>query len=169
MYIVLPEHIRQSRGSRKSAKQKIVICSINAEMVNGLTSIALFQATDHSKLYNNNSFTILATFTHSYTDGRGCPASCQLHIRSNLGFSNLLKGTSACSWGSRGLALWWIDKLLFILSFSRLLTDSLLLSTGVLCPQPSEGDHVYTSTQTGHTGVDHRKDAQTGCKWFYSK
>ena len=50
--------------------------------------IALFQATDHSK-----RFTTLAAFTHShthlYTDGRGCYARCQLHIRSNLGFSIL--------------------------------------------------------------------------------
>lgn len=145
MYIVLSEHIRQRRGSRKSAKQKIVICSIKTEMVNGFTSIALFQATDCSKLYNNNSFTI---------------------ARGSVTCSRVLQHAAG---GAGVLALWLMDELLFLLSFSRLLTDSLLLSTGVLCPQPSEGDHVYTSTQTGHTGVDHRKDAQTGCKWFYSK
>ena len=66
-------------------------------MVNGQWScifIALFQSTDRSK-----HFTIHATFTyshtHSYTDGGGCHARCQLHIRSNLGFSILLKD----SWG----------------------------------------------------------------------
>ena len=32
-----------------------------------------------------------------FTDGRGHHASCQLHIRSNLGFSILLKDTSTCS------------------------------------------------------------------------
>ena len=57
---------------------------------------ALFQSINHSK-----RFTILATFTHlhthSYTDGRNCHARCQLHFRSNLGFSILLKDTSTCS------------------------------------------------------------------------
>ena len=54
--------------------------------------IALFQSADRSK-----RFTIHATFTHSqthsYTDDRGCHARCQLLIRSNLGFSILLKDT----------------------------------------------------------------------------
>lgn len=35
--------------------------------------------------------------THSYTDGIGCHAKCLLHIRSNLGCSNLLKDTLTCS------------------------------------------------------------------------
>ena len=38
---------------------------------------------------------------HSPIDGRGCHARCQLFIRSNLGFSILLKDTMTCSWGSR--------------------------------------------------------------------
>ena len=44
-------------------------------------------------------FTVLAAFTHthSYTDDGGCHARCQLHIRSNLGFSILLKGASTRS------------------------------------------------------------------------
>ena len=46
-------------------------------------------------------FTIHATFTHShthsYTDDGCCHARRQLLIRSNLGFSILLKDTSTCS------------------------------------------------------------------------
>ena len=63
---------------------------------------ALFQSINHSK-----RFTILATFTHlhthSYTDGRYRHARCQLHIRSNLGFSILLKDTSTCSSAQPGI------------------------------------------------------------------
>ena len=85
--------------------------------------VALFQCTDHSK-----RFTTLATFTHSYphsyTDGGGCHASCQLHIRSNLGFSILLKDTLTCSSAQPGGA--WIrtfqtlDDPLYPMSFSRI-------------------------------------------------
>ena len=61
-------------------------------MVNGIY-IALSQSTDN--------FTILVTFTHShthsYTDGRGCHARCQMHMRRNLEFSILLKDTLTCS------------------------------------------------------------------------
>ena len=60
-----------------------------------------FQSTDRSKC-----FSILVTFihlhTHSDTDGGGQHARCQLLIRSNAGFSILLKDTSACSWGNQG-------------------------------------------------------------------
>ena len=49
----------------------------------------------------SSCFTTLVRFshvhTHSYTNGRGCHASCQLLIRSNLGFSIRLKDSSACS------------------------------------------------------------------------
>ena len=61
-------------------------------------SIALFPFTAHSK-----GFTTPATFTHSYTDGGCCHARRQLLIRSNLGFSILLKDTSACRWGENGI------------------------------------------------------------------
>ena len=51
----------------------------------GLTFyVALFQYLPHSPF-------------HSHTDGGGCHARCQLHIRSNLGFSFLLKATLTCS------------------------------------------------------------------------
>ena len=46
--------------------------------------VALFQYLPHSPF-------------HSHTDGGGCHARCQLHIRSNLGFSFLLKATLTCS------------------------------------------------------------------------
>ena len=39
------------------------------------------------------------------TDGRGCHARCQPHIRSNLGFSILLKDTSTCS-AQPGAGIW---------------------------------------------------------------
>ena len=41
-------------------------------------------------------FTTLVRFTHSCTDGGGCHARCQLLIRTNLGFSVLLKDTLTC-------------------------------------------------------------------------
>ena len=41
--------------------------------------------------------TVTHSHTHSYTDGGGCHARCQLCIRSNLGFSILLKDASTCS------------------------------------------------------------------------
>ena len=78
--------------------QKTFDISVNVYLNGKWTCIyiALFQCTDHSKC-----FTVLATFSHShtysYTNGRGCHARCQLHIRSNLGFSILLKDTSTCS------------------------------------------------------------------------
>lgn len=50
-----------------------------------------------------------------------------------------------------------------------LLIEILLLCAGVLCPQPPEGDRVHTVNSTRRTGVDHWKDAQTGCKWLNSK
>ena len=59
--------------------------------------VLLFRSTDRSK-----HFTILATFTHSYADGRGCHARRRLLIRSSLGFSILLQDTSTCSWGEPG-------------------------------------------------------------------
>ena len=61
-----------------------------------------YSATDRSK-----RFIMLVTFTHSHThsyaDGGGCHARCQLQAtRGNLGFSILLKDTSTCSWGEPG-------------------------------------------------------------------
>lgn len=38
---------------------------------------------------------------HSHTDVLGCHAKRQLHLRSNLVFSVLLKDTSTCSWSDR--------------------------------------------------------------------
>ena len=46
---------------------------------------------------------------------------CRLLIRSNFGFSILLKGTLACSWGSQRLepaTLWLLDDLFSLLSYS---------------------------------------------------
>ena len=51
--------------------------------------IALF---DHLK-----HFTTLVAFISSHTEVRGCHVRCQLHIRSNLGFSILLRDSSTCS------------------------------------------------------------------------
>ena len=46
------------------------------------------------------------------TDGRGRHARCQLHIRSNLGFSILLKDTSTCSSAQPGAGIWTSDLLI---------------------------------------------------------
>ena len=68
------------------------------------------------------------THTHSYTDGRGCHARCQPHIRSNLGFIILLKTTLTCSstqpWGA-GIRT--SDDPLYPLSYSR--------HGSILCPR----------------------------------
>ena len=97
-------------------------------LVNGKWScifIALFQSTDHS-----NPFTILATFTHSrthsYTDGGGYHTRHQLLIRSNLGFSILLKDTLTCSWKEPGFeppTFRLLDKPLYLLTYSRTLHE----------------------------------------------
>ena len=139
-------------------------------MVNGLAFLLLF-----SRLLTTQSFTItiaLQYLQHSpihtlmaeaAMQGANCTSGA---IWGSLTCSRVLQHAAGEAGDS---AIWLMDESLFLLSFSRLLTDSLLLSTGVLCPQPPEGVRVYTSTQTGHTGADHRKDAQTGCEWFYSK
>ena len=71
-------------------------------------------------------FPVLATFTHShthpYTDDGGCHARCQLHIRSNLGFSIFLKATStrnSTEPGFQPVTFWSLDNLLYPLSYSR--------------------------------------------------
>ena len=62
-------------------------------LINGLSFLrALFQSTDSSKRFTVHS-TFTRSHTHLYTDGGGCHARLQLLIRSNLGFSILLKNT----------------------------------------------------------------------------
>ena len=95
--------------------------SYTVYMANGkwtCTCMALLQSTDHSK-----HFTIIATFTHSHTFIHWwmC-ARRQLHIRSNLGFSVLLKDASTCSSAQPGGAgirtVQSLDGLLYPLSYS---------------------------------------------------
>lgn len=50
--------------------------------------------------------------------------------------------------------------------FSFLLINSLLPSTGVLRPQPPEGDHLHTIHSARRAGADCWKDAQTGRRWL---
>ena len=59
-------------------------------------STALFQSTAHSKHFTT-PVTSAHPHTYSNTDSSGCHASCQLLVRSNLGFSILHRDASTCS------------------------------------------------------------------------
>ena len=66
----------------------------------------------------SNCFTT-SRFRHSHTDGRGCHAGWHLFIRSNLGFSILLKDTWTCSLEEPGIqptTFWLLDNPPWLLS-----------------------------------------------------
>ena len=76
----------------------------------------------YKKLGSSKQSQLLSySHTHSYTDGGGCRAVCQLLIRSNLGSSVLLKEASTCSQRFKSTCYRLLDDPLYFLSYCDLI------------------------------------------------
>ena len=102
--------------------------------------MGIFAGANPSCLWASAGYTLppLPAYHRALTDGRGCHTRCQLHIRSNLGFSILLKDTSTCSSAQPGAGIWTSN--LPITSQPALpaqlqpLTETWWMKLHVLCP-----------------------------------
>ena len=99
-------------------------------------------------------FPVLATFTHShthpYTDDGGCHARCQLHIRSNLGFSIFLKANSTRNLtepGFKPVTFWSLDNLLYT-HIHTLMTEAAMQSAN--CMSGAIWGSVFSSRPLQH-------------------
>ena len=90
------------------------VVSIHPSIVTALSLLwgrGVFAGANPSCLWARAGYTLDKTPAHhrALTDGRGHHARCQLHIRSNLGFSILLKDTSTCSSAQPRAGIWTSD------------------------------------------------------------